>query len=150
MRPTTIAFLVTLGFVLTQGCGDDDHSGGSSRCDPLPVPTAATGVLGPQEDGEYPGHNGRAAGGIGSSILLDAVSQGFVVHPTRPLAFVSSYGRDGAGFKSSTPRPARSCRGKLASSRKAKRFCRPTAIVCSFRSARGGVSSASTSLPTAC
>lgn len=52
-------------------------------------------MLGPQDDGVYLGHKGRAAGGVGSSILLDAVSPGFVVPPTRPLAFVSSYGRDG-------------------------------------------------------
>jgi DNA-binding beta-propeller fold protein YncE len=75
------------------GCNGDDGGGGSRACDPLPVPAAATGVLGPLPDGTYLGHNGRLAGGIGAHFVLDAVSQGFVTHPTQPLAFITGYGR---------------------------------------------------------
>lgn len=64
-------------------------------CDPLPVPSAAMGMIGRQEDGTFLGHNGRRAGGIGTSIVLDGVAQGVVTHPSKPLAFVSAYGDDG-------------------------------------------------------
>lgn len=92
MRLTTILALVPL--LLLAGCSGDDPAA-DPGCDPLPVPQAATGILGPQEDGTFLGHNGRRAGGIGSSVVLDAVSQGFVTHPVAPLAYVTAFGRDG-------------------------------------------------------
>jgi len=64
-------------------------------CNPLPVPDAATGVVGLQADGTFLGHNGRGAGGFGTSIILNGVAQAFVTHPTKPLAFVSEYGDNG-------------------------------------------------------
>ncbi len=70
-------------------------SGCPAPCDPLPIPDAATGILGPQEDGTFLGHNGRRAGGIGTSVVLDAVAQGFATHPIGPWAYVSEFGRDG-------------------------------------------------------
>jgi DNA-binding beta-propeller fold protein YncE len=88
---TTLVLALVL---LLAGC-DDDSGDARTGCDPLPVPEAATGILGPQEDGTFLGHNGRRAGGLGTSIVLDAVSQGFDTHPVEPLAFVTAYGRDG-------------------------------------------------------
>lgn len=79
------------------GCSDDGEppDGATAACDPLPVPEAATGIIGRQADGSFLGHNGRRAGGVGTSILLDGVAQAVVTHPTKPLAFVSAYGDDG-------------------------------------------------------
>lgn len=64
-------------------------------CDPLPVPAAATGILGVQADGTFLGHNGRAASSAAPSMFLNGVSQAVVTHPTRPLAFISAYGDNG-------------------------------------------------------
>lgn len=92
---TRLATRLLILLLLLGGCNSDDHGGGGPRqCNPLPVPEAATGILGLQADGTYLGHNGRQAGGVGRRILLDAVSQGFVAHPTLPLAFVTAYGDD--------------------------------------------------------
>ncbi|MBI3785795.1 MAG: bifunctional YncE family protein/alkaline phosphatase family protein [Deltaproteobacteria bacterium] len=78
-------------------CSNDGEPGSAAQttCDPLPVPAAATGIVGRQADGSYLGHNGRGAGGVGTSIILDGVAQGVVTHPSKPLAFVSAYGDDG-------------------------------------------------------
>jgi len=88
---------ILLAFLLLSlaGCDGDHDSAENAGCDPLPVPEAAIGILGPQEDGSFLGHNGRQAGGIGSSVVLSAVAQGFVAHPVLPLAYVTEYGRDG-------------------------------------------------------
>lgn len=89
--------LPALLFVVFAACSDDGESTTdmAAACNPLPVPAAATGILGRQADGTYLGHNGRSAGGLGTSIVLDGVAQAVVTHPTKPLAFVSAYGDDG-------------------------------------------------------
>ncbi len=89
--------LLSLVLLTFAACSEDAEpvTQAKTACDPLPLPAAATGILGRQSDGSYNGHNGRTAGGVGSSIVLDGVAQGVVTHPTKPLAFVSAYGDDG-------------------------------------------------------